>query len=118
MYTVNGYRELQMDTGILYSFCGEAKNPDIFSGNREFSCILQGSKWYTGTPCSPCGENIYSVEAYERRTVFFNHLFPTTVNSCQDRQLPILIAPVHKDSFWREIVQKKCSILIIDLEYT
>ena len=29
MYTVNGYRELQMDTGILYSFCGEAKNVTV-----------------------------------------------------------------------------------------
>ena len=52
-----------------------------------------------GVPSNSYEENSYSVEAYERRTVFFNHLFPTTVNSCQDRQLPILIAPVHKHTF-------------------
>ena len=68
----------------------------------------------TGNTCSPCGENIYSIEAYERRTVFFNHLFPTTVNSCQDRQLPILIAPVHtKIHFNKKLSRKSEAYLIL-----
>ena len=95
MYTANVYSELQWVT----VFMGKLVNVTITPHNLcRNTCILLGSS-VTGNACNSYEENIYSVEAYERRTVFFNHLFPTTVNSCQDRQLPILIAPVHKDTF-------------------
>ena len=114
--TLQMFRWIQIQANSIV-FVGKLKcnNKTLisFQGITNLHAFLQGSKWYTENSCNCCGKNIYSIEAYERRTVFFNHLFPTTVNSCQDRQLPILIAPVHKYTFWQDIVQNKCSLLYL-----